>query len=57
MNVTVDFTTAEEDSTEVEKEFADALAEIEGQKVFPCTQCDKICKLKGGLTRHRNSKH
>ena len=57
MNVTVDFTMAETDNTEVEQEFIDALVEIEGQKAFPCTQCNKICKSKGGLTRHTNSKH
>ncbi len=57
MNVTVDFTTAEGNSTEVEQEFIDALVEIEGQEAFPCTQCDKICKSKGGLTQHINSKH
>ena len=33
-NVTVDFATIEADCTEVEKEFVDALAEIEGQKAF-----------------------
>ncbi len=57
MNVTVDFTTAEANSTEVEQEFIDALVKIEGQKAFPCTRCNKICKSKGGLTRHINSKH
>ena len=57
MNVTVDFTMAETDNTEVEQKFIDALVEIEGQKAFPCTQCNKICKSKGGLTRHINSKH
>ena len=56
MNFTVDFSMAETDNTEVEQEFIDALVEIEGQKAFPCTQCDKICKSKGGLTRHTNSK-
>ena len=61
MNVTVfttlHFTTAEADNTDVKQEFIDALVEIEGKKEFPCTQCDKICKSKGGLTRHTNSKH
>ena len=56
MNVTVDFTMAEADNTEVEQQFIDALVEIEGQKAFPCNQCDKICKSKGGLTRHTRSK-
>ena len=54
MNVTVDFTVAEANNTEVKNEFVDALAEIEGQKAFPCTQYDKICKSKGGLMRHSN---
>ena len=27
------------------------------RKHFPCDFCSKICKSKGGLTRHRNSKH
>ncbi len=30
---------------------------MEGTKSFPCDQCAKICKSKGGLTRHRRSKH
>ena len=37
MNVTVDFTMAETDNTEVEQGFIDALVEIEGPKAFPCT--------------------
>ena len=24
---------------------------------FRCSVCEKVCKTKGGLTRHRNSKH
>ena len=56
MNIAVDFITAD-DNTEADKEFIDALVEIEGQKAFPCAKCDKICKSKGGLTRHINSKH
>ena len=36
-----------------------ALNEIEGQNVFACSKCSKICKSKGGLslTKHTNSKH
>lgn len=30
---------------------------MEGSKSFPCDLCAKICKSKGGLTRHRRSKH
>ena len=47
----------ETDSEEIESEFSDALTEIHGEKSFPCTLCDKLCKSKGGLTRHTNSKH
>ena len=35
----------------------DALSEIHGEKSFPCSECGKVCKSKGGLTRHINSKH
>ena len=42
---------------EIENEFNDALVEIEGMKSFPCSQCEKVCKSKGGLTRHTNAKH
>ena len=45
------------ESDEVETEFLEAISEIEGKKSFPCTQCTKICKSKGGLTKHTNSKH
>ena len=63
MNISVDLANrdlTEADVTEVDQEFIVALVEIEGQKEFPCTKCDKICKSKhskGGLTRHSNSKH
>ena len=60
MNISVNVANrdlTEADVTEVDQEFIDALVEIEGQKEFPCTKCDKICKSKGGLTRHSNSKH
>ena len=33
------------------------MTEIEGKKSFECEKCGKICKSKGGLTRHTNSKH
>ena len=42
---------------EIESEFSDALIEIHGEKSFPCTLCDKLCKSKVGFTRHTNSKH
>jgi hypothetical protein len=41
----------------VENEFINALNEIDGLMVYPCNMCNKICKLKGGLTKHKNSKH
>ena len=55
LNVSVAVT--EEQSDEIEGEFDDALTEICGEKSFPCSMCDKVCKSKGGLTRHTNSKH
>ena len=36
------------------EEFTDALSEIHDKKLFPCSECDKVCKSKGGLTRHIN---
>ena len=59
MNIAVDIieTCVETEDLEVENEFLVALNEIEGQNVFPCSKCSKICKSKGGLTKHTNSKH
>ena len=37
--------------------FLEALTEIEGKKSFPFPNCTKVCKSKGGLTKHTNSKH
>ena len=31
--------------------------QVEGKKQFPCSICDKVCKSKGGLTKHQRSKH
>jgi uncharacterized C2H2 Zn-finger protein len=53
--VSVAITKAETD--EMTSEISDALKEIDGEKSFPCSLCDKVCKSKGGLTRHTNSKH
>ena len=53
--VSVAITEAETD--EMTSEFSDALKEIDGEKSFPCSLCDKVCKSKGGLTRHTNSRH
>ena len=50
-------TIAEMKGEEIEKELNNVLVEIEGIKSFPCEKCDKVCKAKGGLTSHVNSKH
>ena len=55
MNIAIDI--VETDYQEVENEFVDSIVEIEGSKAFPCSKCGKICKSKGGLTKHTNSKH
>ena len=47
----------ESETDEIDAEFHDAQVEIEGKKSFPCPNCDKICKSKGGLTKHTNAKH
>ena len=47
----------DENEAAMEEEIADAVSEISGEKTFPCESCDKICKSKGGLTRHKNAKH
>ena len=47
----------DEHEAAMEEEIADAVSEISGEKNFPCESCDKICKSKGGLTRHKNAKH
>ncbi len=55
INIAIDI--VETDYEEVENEFAASIVEIEGVSVFPCSKCSKICKSKGGLTKHTNSKH
>ena len=55
LNLSLDILDTETD--EVDTEFVEALTEIEGKKSFPCPNCTKVCKSKGGLTRHTNSKH
>ena len=47
----------ETETNEIDNEFNEAVTEIEGKKSFECEKCGKICKSKGGLTRHTNSKH
>ena len=41
---------------EADSEFAKAIYEINGERDFPCSQCEKVCKAKGRLTRHTRSK-
>jgi hypothetical protein len=36
----------------MKEEIDDAISEISGEKSFPCNSCEKLCKSKGGLTRH-----
>ena len=55
MNITIDI--VETDYQEVENEFVNLIVEIEGSKAFSCLKCGKICKSKGGLTKHTNPKH
>ena len=52
INIAIDI-----DYEEVENEFAASILEIKDANVFPCSKCSKICKSKGGLTKHTNSKH
>ena len=56
-NLEVAVAVAQVEGNEIEEQFTDALNEIHGEKSFPCPNCDKVCKSKGGLTRHTNSKH
>ena len=44
----------ETETPETADAFDDAMLEMEGKKSF---HCSKVCKSKGGLTRHYNSKH
>ena len=53
-NLDVSLKLLDTETDEVDAEFLEALTEIEGN---PCPKCIKICKSKGGLTRHMNSKH
>ena len=55
-NFDVSVALTEIQSDEIDTEFAEAVAEIDGERVFPC-RCKKVCKSKGGLTRHTRSRH
>ena len=55
MNIAIDI--VENDDLSVENEFINALNETGGLMVYPCNMCNKICKSKGGLTKHKKSKH
>ena len=56
-NIEVSVAIIETETDEGNSEFSDALSEIDGEKFFQCSLCDKVCKSKSGLTRHTNSKH
>lgn len=56
-NLNVSLAILDTETDELEAEFLEAVTEIEGKKSFPCPNCTKVCKSKGGLTKHTNSKH
>ena len=56
-NFDVSVALTEIQSDEIDTEFAEAVAGIDGERVFPCSQCEKVCKSKGGLTTHTRSRH
>ena len=51
-NFDVSVALSEIDSDEINAEFAEAIEDIAGERVFACSQCEKMCKSRGGLTRH-----
>ena len=46
----------ETETPETASAFDDAKLQMEGKKSFHCGVWSNVCKSKGGLTRHRNSK-
>lgn len=56
-NLNVSLAILDTETDELDAEFLEAVTEIEGKKSFPCSYCTKVCKSKGGLTKHTNSKH
>ena len=53
-NLDVSLAILDMETDDVAAEFLEALTEIEVKKSFPCPNCTKVCKSKGGLTRHTN---
>ena len=45
------------DNEEFANDVNDAVDEIEIRQQHPCPKCEKICKSKGGLTRHIRAKY
>ena len=56
-NMDVALSFVDEDEEAIVEEVTEAVSEMSGEKSFPCAKCDKICKSKGGLTRHVRAKH
>ena len=56
-NFEIAISALEADEQDMETNFVEAVSEIGGEKHFPCNKCVKVCKSKGGLTRHVNAKH
>ena len=56
-NFEIAISVLEADEQDMETNFVEAVSEIGGGKHFPCNKCVKVCKSKGGLTRHVNAKH
>ena len=56
-NINISVIVTEVETPETADAFDDAMVEMEGKKSFHCDVCSKVCKSKGGLTRHHNSKH
>lgn len=56
-NLHVSLAILDTETDELDAEFLEAVTEIEGKKSFRCSYCNKVCKSKGGLTKHTNSKH
>jgi hypothetical protein len=53
-NFDVSVALTEIQSDEIDAEFAEAIQEIDGERVFPFSQCEKECKSKGGSTKQNS---